>query len=100
MLRNGTGGGGPPPPSPPHEGEGRRLWTWQHLAPQGVQAGRAPARGVALLRLWSVLYPGHVRRTSERSEPVQKRQPAGTGRRSPGAFGLIPGGAVGLLRLA
>jgi hypothetical protein len=22
----------------------------------------------------------------------QKRQPAGTGRRSPGAFGLIPGG--------
>ena len=52
-------------------------------------AGRAPARGVALLRLRSALYAGHERMNSERIAPVTKRQPAGTGRRSPGAFGLF-----------
>jgi hypothetical protein len=36
----------------------------------------------------SLLYPGHVRTHHERCSRLTKRQPAGTGRRSPRAFGL------------
>ncbi|SDI18348.1 hypothetical protein SAMN04488245_11339 [Alloyangia pacifica] len=64
------------------------------LATGATQAGPALARGVALQRPNSALYPSQTRTTFERRAQLAKRQPAGTGRRWPGAFGLIPGHSV------
>jgi hypothetical protein len=52
------------------------------------RAGRATARGMALQRAFCVLYPGQIIAPNDRSTRVSKRQPAGTGSRSTGAFGL------------
>jgi hypothetical protein len=45
---------------------------------------------MALQRGFGALYPGHIIAPNDRNTRLPKRQPAGTGRRSTGAFGLIP----------
>jgi hypothetical protein len=42
---------------------------------------------MAQQRLFGALYPSRVIATNDRSTRLPKRQPAGTGRRSPCAFG-------------
>lgn len=62
---------------------------------------------MALQPQFSSIYPSQIRTSSEHGAPSPKRQPAGTASsigsrtngetmndRSPGAFGLIPGGVV------
>lgn len=56
-----------------------------------TQAGQGPARGMAPRRRPCALYGSNARLPVRRCAGLPKRQPAGTGRRLPGAFGLIPG---------
>ncbi len=58
-----------------------------------AQAGRAPARGMALHHLIGALYGATCLRPRRSAQTLTQRQPVGTGRRSPGGpSGLVPGG--------
>jgi hypothetical protein len=61
------------------------------FADRAPQAGRATARGLARATgLRSALSQPSHRSPQTTHQASPKRQPARTGRRSPGAFGLIP----------
>jgi len=60
--------------------------------PAQPQAGQAPARGMAHTSRSKALYGCQVLFRSFGAPTARERQPAGTGRRSTGAFGLAPVG--------